>query len=114
MGSRKGGRAQSPGHFQVCILRYTCCTRANGCCRFLIGDTDGAKADLEESVQLVPSLTQSWVKIASVHMERGEPSKTFEAFEEAAKHNASDPDIYYHRGQGNIQIVFTLPPLILL
>jgi import receptor subunit TOM70 len=75
----------------------------------LIGDTDGAKADLEESLQLVPSLTQSWVKIASVHMERGDPPKTFEAFDEAIKHNASDPDIYYHRGQGEIQIVFTVP-----
>ncbi len=64
--------------------------------RFLIGDTDGAKVDLEESVQLVPSLTQTWVKLASVHMEWGEPSKTFKAFKEAAKHNASDPDIYYH------------------
>jgi len=71
----------------------------------LIGDTDGAKADLEESVRLVPSLTQSWVKIASVYMEQGDATKTFEAFEEAEKHNASDPDIYYHRGQGNAQIL---------
>ncbi|SRR5229473_2066061 len=77
--------------------------------RFLIGDTDGAKVDLEESVQLVPSLTQTWVKLASVHMEWGEPSKTFQAFEEAAKHNASDPDIYYHRGQGNIPIASSVP-----
>ncbi len=77
--------------------------------RFLIGDTDGAKVDLEESVRLVPSLTQTWVKLASVHMERGEPSKTFEAFEEAAKHNASDPDIYYHRGQGNIPMASSVP-----
>jgi len=60
-------------------------------------------------VQLAPSLTQTWVKIASVHMERGDPSKTFEAFEEAIKHNASDPDIYYHRGQGNMQIASTVP-----
>ncbi|KAI0278444.1 hypothetical protein BC826DRAFT_1113408 [Russula brevipes] len=37
---------------------------------FLIGDTDGAKVDFEESVQLLPSYTQSWVKIASVHMEQ--------------------------------------------
>jgi import receptor subunit TOM70 len=33
-------------------------------------------------------------------MELGDAAKTFEAFEEAIKHNASDPDIYYHRGQG--------------
>ena len=74
----------------------------------MIGDTDGAKADLEESVRLVPSLTQSWVKIASVYMEQGDATKTFEAFEEAVKHNASDPDIYYHRGQGNAQITIAL------
>ena len=113
MGSRKGGSTQSPGNFQVSLLYYTYSTRAKDCCRFLIGDTDGAKADLEESVQLVPSLTQSLVKIASVHMERGDPPKTFEAFEEAIKHNASDPDIYYHRGQGNIHITFIDLPLSL-
>ena len=74
----------------------------------MIGDTDGAKADLEESLQLAPSLTQSWVKIASVYMEQGDATKTFEAFEEAEKHNASDPDIYYHRGQGNAQILIAV------
>ena len=106
MGSRKGGSTQSPGHFQVSPLHYLYCARAKDCCRFLIGDTDGAKADLEESMQLVPSFTQSWVKIASVYMEGGDPPKAFEAFEEAIKHNASDPDIYYHRGQGNIEMAF--------
>ena len=65
-----------------------------------MGDTNGAKADLQESLKLAPSFTQSWVKIASVHMEQSDVAKTFEAFEEAIKHNASDPDIYYHRGQG--------------
>ena len=75
----------------------------------MIGDTDGAKADLEESLQVVPSLTQAWVRIASVHMERGDPFKAFEAFDEAAKHNASDPDIYYHRGQGNTLIASAIP-----
>jgi len=89
-------------------MLYQC----SGSRSFLIGDTDGAKADLEESVRLVPSLTQSWVKIASVHMEQGNPIKTFEAFDEATKHNASDPDIYYHRGQGNVQITFTIAALI--
>jgi len=33
-------------------------------------------------------------------MEQGDVVKAFEAFDEAIKHNASDPDIYYHRGQG--------------
>ncbi|KAF9446299.1 TPR-like protein [Macrolepiota fuliginosa MF-IS2] len=64
-----------------------------------MGDVEGAKADLEESIKLVPSFTQSLVKIASVHMEQGDPQKAFECFEEAIKHNPTDPDIYYHRGQ---------------
>lgn len=65
-----------------------------------MGDVSGAKDDLYESVKIYPSLTQSWVKIASVHMEQGEGTKAFECFEEAIKHNPQDPDIYYHRGQG--------------
>lgn len=65
-----------------------------------MSDVDGAKKDLLESVKLVPSLTQSWVKLASVYMEQSDPEKTFECFEEAIKHNPNDPDIFYHRGQG--------------
>ena len=68
--------------------------------RFLVNDVKGAEKDLLESIELIPSFTQSWVKIASVYMEQGNPEKAFEAFEEAIKHNQSDPDIYYHRGQG--------------
>ena len=68
--------------------------------RFLVNDVKGAEKDLLESIELIPSFTQSWVKIASVYMEQGNPDKTFEAFEEAIKHNPNDPDIYYHRGQG--------------
>jgi import receptor subunit TOM70 len=40
--------------------------------RFLIGDSEGAKVDLEKSLDLWPSFVQSWVKIASVHMELGQ------------------------------------------
>ena len=65
-----------------------------------MGDVKGAKDDLMASVELVPSYTQSWVKIASVYMEQGESTKAFECFEEAIKQNSEDPDIYYHRGQG--------------
>lgn len=39
--------------------------------RFLIGDSVGAKEDLEKSLDLLPTFVQSWVKIASVHMELG-------------------------------------------
>ncbi|OJA17379.1 hypothetical protein AZE42_10968 [Rhizopogon vesiculosus] len=70
-----------------------------GTFKFLMGDVSGAKEDLYESVKIFPSLTQSWVKIASVHMEQGEGTKAFECFEQAIKHNPQDPDIYYHRGQ---------------
>jgi len=47
------------------------------CCaddRFLIGDSEGAKTDLEKSLDILPSFVQSWVKIASVHMELGKLS----------------------------------------
>ncbi|KZT20687.1 ADP/ATP carrier receptor [Neolentinus lepideus HHB14362 ss-1] len=70
-----------------------------GTFKFLVGDIQGAKEDLLASVEIVPSFTQSWVKLASVYMEQGDPPKAFEAFEEAIKHNSKDPDIFYHRGQ---------------
>jgi len=72
--------------------------------RFLTSDIPGAKEDLLASIKLVPSFTQSLVKIASVHMEQGDSQKAFECFEEAIKHNPDDPDIYYHRGQGKFNI----------
>ncbi|KAH9942802.1 hypothetical protein B0H21DRAFT_779881 [Amylocystis lapponica] len=62
-------------------------------------DVAGAKDDFLASIELQPSLTQTWVKIASVYMEQGDPKKAFDCFEEAIKHNSDDPDIYYHRGQ---------------
>ncbi|KAH9475329.1 putative mitochondrial import receptor subunit tom70 [Psilocybe cubensis] len=70
-----------------------------GTFKFLMGEIPGAKADLEESVKLEPTFTQSLVKIASVHMEQGDPKAAFEAFEQAEKANSSDPDVWYHRGQ---------------
>ncbi|KAL9709013.1 TOM (translocase of outer membrane) complex component [Leucoagaricus gongylophorus] len=70
-----------------------------GTFKFLMGDVDGAKNDLNDSIELVPSLTQSLVKIASVYMEQGDPTAAFKCFEDAIKHNPNDPDIYYHRGQ---------------
>ncbi|KAH8105230.1 hypothetical protein BXZ70DRAFT_1004749 [Cristinia sonorae] len=70
-----------------------------GTYKFLFADVPGAKADLLASLELNPSLTQSLVKLASVHMEQGDTEKAFECFEEAIRQNADDPDIYYHRGQ---------------
>ena len=74
-----------------------------------MGEMAGAKEDLLESVKITPSNTYSLVKIASVHMEEGDPEKAFECFEEAIKHNPNDPDIYYHRGQGLYSWFFYLP-----
>jgi len=70
-----------------------------GTFKFLMTDVTGAKEDFLASIDLQPSLTQTWVKIASVYMEQGDPKKAFDCFEEAIKHNSDDPDIYYHRGQ---------------
>ncbi|KAJ7688982.1 hypothetical protein B0H17DRAFT_1067403 [Mycena rosella] len=53
-----------------------------GTFKFLTGDVDGAKADLQESIRIAPAFTQSLVKVAS-----------------AIRQNPADPDIYYHRGQ---------------
>ncbi|KAH8987159.1 mitochondrial outer membrane translocase receptor TOM70 [Lactarius akahatsu] len=54
-----------------------------GTFKFLTGDTNGAKADLEESCAV------SWVKIASVYMEQTDVGKA------RSSTTASDPDIYY-------------------
>ncbi|KAI0327469.1 ADP/ATP carrier receptor [Cubamyces sp. BRFM 1775] len=70
-----------------------------GTFKFLMTDVEGAKADFLESLQLDPTLTQTWVKIASVWMEQGDPKQAFESFEKAIEYNPNDPDIYYHRGQ---------------
>lgn len=70
-----------------------------GTFKFLVGDIEGSKADLQTAINLAPTSTQSLVKIASVHMEQGDPAKAFECFDEAIKQNPNDPDIYYHRGQ---------------
>ena len=71
-----------------------------GTFKFLMTDVEGAKTDFLESLQLDPTLTQTWVKIASVWMEQGDPKQAFESFEKAIEYNPNDPDIYYHRGQG--------------
>ncbi|EGN97602.1 hypothetical protein SERLA73DRAFT_92775 [Serpula lacrymans var. lacrymans S7.3] len=70
-----------------------------GTFKFLMGDVLGAKADLLQSISLLPSFTQSLVKVASVHMEQGDREKAFECFEEAIRQDPNDADVYYHRGQ---------------
>ena len=70
-----------------------------GSFRFLMGDSQGAKEDLEGAIDAQPQFTQSLVKIASVHMEQGNAVDAFAAFDKAIKYDPKDPDIYYHRGQ---------------
>ncbi|KAF5376495.1 hypothetical protein D9615_008664 [Tricholomella constricta] len=70
-----------------------------GTFKFLTGDVPGAKADLLASLAVVPRFTQSLVKLASVHMEQGDPAAAFQCFDDAIKVDERDPDIYYHRGQ---------------
>ncbi|KAL5521946.1 TOM70 [Sanghuangporus sanghuang] len=70
-----------------------------GSFRFLMGDSQAAKEDLEAAIKAQPQFTQSLVKIASVHMEQGNSVDAFAAFDRAIKYDSKDPDIYYHRGQ---------------
>ncbi|TFK72312.1 mitochondrial outer membrane translocase receptor TOM70 [Pluteus cervinus] len=70
-----------------------------GTFKFLMGDVDGAKADLQASLKIFPSLTQSLVKLANVHMEQGDAEMAFGCFNQAIAQNPDDADIYHHRGQ---------------
>ncbi|KIK92672.1 hypothetical protein PAXRUDRAFT_146797 [Paxillus rubicundulus Ve08.2h10] len=70
-----------------------------GTFKFLTANVSGAKADLLESLTLNRSLTQSLVKLASVHMEEGDNIQALKSFEDAIQINKDDPDVYYHRGQ---------------
>lgn len=82
---------------------------------YLGGNASGALTDLNKSVELQPSLVQSYIKRASLHLELGEyrarhlgilsnlslgnKETAADDFELAITHNKDDPDIYYHRAQ---------------
>ncbi|EME83009.1 uncharacterized protein MYCFIDRAFT_203480 [Pseudocercospora fijiensis CIRAD86] len=70
-----------------------------GTFRYLRGDNDRALEDLNKSIELDPSLVQSYVKRASMHLEQSAREAAANDFETATKHNPEDPDIYYHRAQ---------------
>lgn len=70
-----------------------------GTFKYLKGNNQDALADLTKSVELDPSLTQSFIKRASMHLEQGEREAASKDFEQAMEQNADDPDIYYHRAQ---------------
>ncbi|PGH14956.1 hypothetical protein AJ80_05719 [Polytolypa hystricis UAMH7299] len=66
---------------------------------YLSGDSEAAMADLNKSIELDPSLVQSYVKRASLHLEQGDKAAAAKDFELAIAQNKDDPDIYYHRAQ---------------
>ncbi|KAL9597603.1 MAG: hypothetical protein Q9219_005042 [cf. Caloplaca sp. 3 TL-2023] len=70
-----------------------------GTFRYLRGENADALKDLDKSVDLQPSLTQSYIKRASMHLELGNREGAANDFEKAMEQKQDDPDIYYHRAQ---------------
>ncbi|KAJ5647913.1 Mitochondrial outer membrane translocase complexsubunit Tom70 [Penicillium lividum] len=66
---------------------------------YLGGNAPGALEDLNKSVELQPSLVQSYIKRASLHLELGNKDAAADDFEIAINNDKDDPDIYYHRAQ---------------
>ncbi|KAK5150994.1 TOM (translocase of outer membrane) complex component [Oleoguttula sp. CCFEE 6159] len=70
-----------------------------GTFKYLRGENNEALEDLTKSVELQPSLTQSFIKRASMHLELGNREAAAKDFESAMEQNKDDPDIFYHRAQ---------------
>ncbi|MCJ1362903.1 Mitochondrial import receptor subunit TOM70 [Acarospora aff. strigata] len=70
-----------------------------GTFRYLRGENNDALTDLSKSVELQPSMTQSYIKRASMHLELGNREAAANDFEQATAQDKDDPDIYYHRAQ---------------
>ncbi|KAF2842094.1 mitochondrial outer membrane 72K protein [Patellaria atrata CBS 101060] len=70
-----------------------------GTFRYLKGNNEDALTDLTKSIEIQPSLTQSYIKRASMHLELGNRDAAANDFEQAMAQNPDDPDIYYHRAQ---------------
>ncbi|THV95212.1 hypothetical protein D6C84_07664 [Aureobasidium pullulans] len=71
-----------------------------GTFKYLRGETE-AIDDLNKSIELDATLTQSYVKRASMHLEAGRRDEAAKDFEDAINQNDKDPDVYYHRAQLN-------------
>jgi len=71
-----------------------------GTFKYLRGEAD-AIDDLHKSIELDPTLTQSYVKRASMHLEANRRDEAAKDFEDAIAQNDKDPDVYYHRAQLN-------------
>lgn len=91
-----------------------------GTFRYLKGESKEALEDLTRSIELQPTLTQSYIKRASMSLELGTSSlihiplryfsnhriigdrdSAADDFAKAVMQNPNDPDIYYHRAQLN-------------
>ncbi|KAL2045199.1 hypothetical protein N7G274_002281 [Stereocaulon virgatum] len=70
-----------------------------GTFRYLRGENMDALEDLTRSVELKPTLTQSYIKRASMHLELGNREAAANDFQQAMEQQSEDPDIYYHRAQ---------------
>ncbi|KAF2732892.1 mitochondrial precursor protein [Polyplosphaeria fusca] len=70
-----------------------------GTFRYLRGQNQDALEDMDKSIELQPSLTQSFIKRASMHLELANPTAAEADFEAALIQDKDDPDIYYHRAQ---------------
>ncbi|KAI2638984.1 import receptor [Hypomontagnella submonticulosa] len=70
-----------------------------GTFRNLRGSQEQALQDMEKSIELDPSYTQSYVKRASMHLEMGDRASAARDLEQALSQNETDPDIFYHRAQ---------------
>ncbi|KAF1917576.1 hypothetical protein BDU57DRAFT_513901 [Ampelomyces quisqualis] len=66
---------------------------------YLKGDNEDALKDMDKSIELQPTLTQSFIKRASMHLELANPEAAEADFAAALEQNSSDPDIFYHRAQ---------------
>ncbi|KJZ78638.1 Mitochondrial import receptor subunit tom-70 [Hirsutella minnesotensis 3608] len=72
-----------------------------GTMRTLLGNHADATKDFDKSIELDPSMIQSYIKRASISLELGEPDKAEAEFAKALEQNRDDPDVYYHRAQAN-------------
>lgn len=66
---------------------------------YLEGDVEGAMEDLTKAIELQPTLTQAYIKRASMQLELGDKAKAAEDFEKASEQGQDDPDFFYHRAQ---------------
>ncbi|KAL5604759.1 hypothetical protein BROUX41_001899 [Berkeleyomyces rouxiae] len=70
-----------------------------GTFRCLVGKHEDAMEDVTKSIELDDSMTQSYIKRASMNLELGRPEEATADFQAVAAKDPNDPDVYYHRAQ---------------